>query len=98
MGITIAWTTNKNIDSAVMQDLKNNFVFAKEKNWVTAQINNLNSKKLYLWDLEFATEYLNKDNQEIHSLEEVQKNGEVNVLWEPEKRGYNPFPRIMVQS
>ena len=98
MGITIAWTTNKNIDSAVMQDLKNNFVFAKEKNWVTAQINNLNSKKLYLWDLEFATEYLNKDNQEIHSLEEVQKNGEVNVLWEPEKRGYNPSPRIMVQS
>lgn len=98
MGITIAWTTNKNIESVVMEDLKSNFIFAKEKNWITAQVHNLNNKKLNLWDLEFAAEYREKENKEIHNLEEVQMKSEVNVMWEPEKRGYNPSPRILVQS
>lgn len=98
MGITIAWTTNKNIESLIVEDLKSNFIFAKEKNWIAAKVENLNSNKLNLWDLEFATEYREKENNEIHNLEEVQKKAEVNIIWEPEKRGYNPSPRILVQS
>ena len=40
MGITIAWTTNKNIESLVVEDLKSNFIFAKEKNINTEEKRN----------------------------------------------------------
>ncbi len=98
MGITIAWTTNKNIESLVIEDLKNHYVFAKEKNWLTAQLVNLNNKKINLWDLEFAAQYREKENNEIHKIEELQKKADLNVIWEPDKRGYNQSPRILVQS
>lgn len=103
MGLTTVWLTNKNVDSVRVTELQHSFLYAKEPNLVTAQIDNANKNETPVWDIEFRIEYKKAETAlnappEFTTLAELEKTGFVSLSWIPFKRGYVRAPRILIQS
>lgn len=88
--------TNKNVDSIVVNDVAINNVFAGEDNSIDLRLRNQNAKN-YCWDIEVG--FANSDVRKFFStVEEIQTEKKCSLIWKPQRRGVQAFPRVLIQS
>jgi uncharacterized protein (DUF58 family) len=98
MGITTAWTTNRNIEALEIEDLMSGFLYAEEENTIFISLKNQNILKSFLWDLDFSAMYADRKNETTARLGEMREKGEARLNWKPARRGYVKHPRILIRS
>lgn len=100
IALTGARLTNKNVQNFLVNSLSINSVFAKEKNNLDVQVQNLSSKEP-LWQIEIGVDQKERSQIEYVMIDHVMKGPALQstkVIWRPLTRGLQKIPRLRIQS
>lgn len=97
MALTSMWTTNKNIDSVLLDSLSASFLFANEKNLLLAQFKNTRTRSS-LWDIHIKVRLTEDIPTQIIPQIKPFTCESVGVEWMPMTRGLVHLPRLHIQS